>query len=199
MLFETMIAARMEDTALLHEQLASPISQASEHMTASLSAGGKLYFAATPVLRGIASQLVENLMSLKLVDQPALPALLLPWNQNGDADSANPYENLCMQLEAVATPQDCIVILDEDFSGNLWRQLRQFFKDTQCYGVGILHSANPEHLGLEAIPQFCSLSISSQSTAMPSIAIKQEQTLFILNCLTAMIEQAMFGEHRFGD
>ena len=203
LLFEELIATRMETTAMLHEQLACQMPRAAEFMISSLSEGGKLFFSASPALHAITSQVVDNLMLRKLSDQPALPALLLPLASTATADKSvhheniqdKHYENLFMQLEAVVTKQDCVIILD-DATTSSWHQLQQFFSAGPCRCVGILHTSDQKILTPGDHAQLCALKLPDTLT-MQSIATKQEQSLFILNCLSAMIEQAMFGTHQF--
>ena len=179
----------MESTTLLHEQLSEHIQSAAEQVITSLNAAGKLYFVASAPLAGVATQVVSNLMSLKLDSQPALPALLLNTQQTAlNID----YESTFMQLDSVLTDNDCVILLDDSITRDSYNQLGNFFSGRSASCIGVMH-ANQEFEPLNsAISQLHVIPLSTELT-MQSIARKQELSLFILNCLSAMIEETMFG------
>lgn len=193
-LLEELIANRMENTALLHDQLAENLIAAGKRLENSLNSGGKLCFIASTGLHKIAAQAVDNLMSLKLSKQPAIPAILLNPHQSTDSEYRAHYDTALMQLEAIANDNDCIVFLEESASNDSFKQLNNFLTTKTINCVSILHldksQLTPEND--HEWQQPCWIPLFDDST-MLSIARKQELSLFILNCLTAMIEQAMFG------
>lgn len=193
-LLEELIASRMENTALLHDQLAENLIEAGKRLEHSLNNGGKLCFIASTGLHKIASLAVDNLMSLKLSSQPAIPAILLNAHQSTDSESRAHYDTSLMQLEAIANDNDCIIFLEESASNDSFKQLSNFLNTRTINCISILHLDNSQ-LSPENDSQgqrLCWIPLFDDLT-MLSIARKQELSLFILNCLTAMIEQAMFG------
>ena len=191
------LADLMESFALQHEQSSEAICRASQLLVNSLNQGGKIYFVSSQQTQPLADLAITLLMHSKQDLRPALPACLAISNlqPNAGANHQNSLESSLRKLRTLCQPQDCMIILPDTHDTDTVRSIDQFSREQSIATISI--STQDPAMGDTADPaqqhQLCQY-YAAIPLIVSSIARKQESTLFILNCLSAMIEVSLFGQ-----
>lgn len=189
------LAESMELTTGIHETLSPLIAQAGHTALNSLSNSGKLCFASCPGMAPLATLAIRNFMHGKEHLRPPLPALMVSGQLNTEASLLD--ENLSRalaEIRAVATPPDCLLLLLENSHPQVISALDTFTEQNNLSAISILPITDETSRSILSQRES---ELMRRHTVIPlfvsSIARKQELTLFILNCLGDMIENALFG------
>lgn len=190
------LAESMESASWIHEANAETIASASEIAVAQLAQSGRLYFSSCSHSRQLIQLTVEKLMRRKLHLRPPLPAWLvgeISVDQNGIAYDDS-LENTLVQLRATCTPEDCIFFVLENGTPANIDALNDFSRETDLPVISVMHV---DGFNITEQPSFMPHGAQKHLLIplnLSSIARKQEAILFILNCLSDMIETSLFGQ-----
>jgi len=182
------IAAAMEQLGGIDEALANAIAQAAHIIAQQLIAGHKLYILASTEQRPLAQLFCDSLVHRNAADRPPMPIVLLNECLLSKGEAVSSSESSFRHAQALLEAGDTLLVIGHYDDDLLPLTTDDFAKARQltaiCLQPGISSTSKAELT--HTIP--LSLEITS-------IARIHEITLFILNCLSAMIDQAVFSGH----
>lgn len=193
---DNLLAQTMETLVDVQEQIKFSLPSASMLLAESFSNGGSLCLAGTqedaPVLQMIQQQLLRAKRELR----PALPAIVAPaLAPTNGGNARQDLEASLSELRTLSKANDSILLMLNDSANEAETidKINQFALHEDISIVTVVCSAN-----LRQLSELASHSSGvSKHVVVPwfvsSIARKPLATLFILNCLSDMIEESLFG------
>jgi len=198
-ILDQQLAESMETSASLREEVSSSLIAAATLASQHLSSGGKLCYASCDKLFPVAQLSVANMMQRKQQLRPALPACLAsPVYLEEDLQASSNLDKSFHELKALCNPGDCSIFLIEHCTPETALAISRFSAENKLSVVSVLHCDWPNMCRQMQVSAEASTTLANERHCVvpvnvSSIARKQEITLFILNCLNAMIEQSLFG------
>lgn len=185
------LAEAMQQLGGMTDELPQQIELAAKQIADRFIQGHQLLILAPPTARPLGQLFCHSLIHRQAATRPPMPALLLNPNMYTFADdqSANgETEALFRQARALASSNDILLFLHDHDNAALRDSLNNFS----------LHSGTKSIYIGPMTDQPLAIS-TSQTIYIPlentSIARMHEMTLFILNCLSDMIDDYVFGSH----
>jgi phosphoheptose isomerase len=187
-LLQDNIAAAMEQLGGMDATLATAVSQAAALAAEQLVAGHKLYVLATPELRPLAQLFCDSLVHRNAANRPPLPVLLLNECLLSNNEAISSSESWFRHAQSLLGAGDALLVLSHSDNDLLPFTTDDFASSRQLKAICLQPGIDPA----TKAELSHTISLSLENT---SIARIQEITLFILNCLSAMIDHAVFSGH----
>jgi phosphoheptose isomerase len=172
---QTYISELISLQIAISDQLDSKLTEAGERLTHVLMEGGKIFVASDTQGHPFAQYFSEYLLVRKTQNLPSLPVMALP-KETGN-----------LTLQALATPQDCLLILQSSSDLSPLRDVLKIAKELSLPSILLTHEPAPsvgDHLSGH------SLILEVPTSYHPFI---HHLHLALLHTLASHIDHELFG------
>jgi D-sedoheptulose 7-phosphate isomerase len=186
------ILARAEAVARRTARASREVAAAAEIMTASIEAGGTIYFCGNGGSAADAQHFSTELSGRFLIDRPALAAVALTTNTSALTAIGNDYGFeyvFSRQLEGVGTPGDVLVAITT--SGGS-RNVLEAIRAARRLGMKVIGMTGARG---KAFAKRCDVALVTPSTSTPEI---QTGHLMMGHAVCEMVERAVVETARRG-